>query len=145
MASPMVDERAPADWLEDRVEDGVEDRLDDRGDGHLQRASGEMRAEDRRRHVRVPVGLPVQIRIGGDDGAAITVELVDLAEGGVRFRFLEAGEARLEQRAAFTFLLPGQESCSAEGRVVRVHAGGEFIVVLDRSNASFRDFVGSLA
>ena len=58
--------------------------------------------ENRRRHVRVPLGLPVQIYIGGDR-APITVELVDLAEGGVRFRALgDEGRARVGQRARFT-------------------------------------------
>jgi len=101
--------------------------------------------QNRRRHVRVPVGLPVQIHVGGDR-APLTVELVDLAEGGVRFRALgDEGRARVGQRARFTLVLAGQDACTAEGRVVRVQAGGEIIVVLDRTNEAFRAFVASLA
>jgi len=96
--------------------------------------------------VRVPVGLPVQIHIDGGR-TPIMVELVDLAAGGVRFR-AQGGEedgARLGQRASFTFVVSGQDACFAEGRIARVHASGEFIVTLDRSNDAFRAFIGSLA
>src|ERR1700712_176962 len=90
---------------------------------------------ERRRHLRTPVGLPVQIHLTGRSGA-LTVELVDLAEGGVRFRSL-GDEARVDQRVWFTFLIAERGTCTAEGRILRVHPGGEFIVVLDRSNDVF--------
>jgi hypothetical protein len=101
--------------------------------------------ENRRRHVRVPVGLPVQIHIDDDDAPSM-VELVDLAEGGVRFRMLgDEPRARLGRRVRFTFVVSGHDACSAEGRIARVHAGGELIVTLDRSNDAFRAFIGSLS
>jgi hypothetical protein len=87
----------------------------------------------------------VQIHIGANCGP-VTVELVDLSESGVRFRLVGDGrEARLAERARFTFMVPDQEPCTAEGTIVRVHDGGEFIVVLDWTNESFRGFVASLS
>jgi hypothetical protein len=97
---------------------------------------------NRRRHARVPVGLPVQVHLDGRPDA-ITVELIDLGAGGVRFRAL-SDEARVEQRAAFTLVVAGGEACAAAGRVLRTHPGGEFIVVLDDVSPAFREFVGSL-
>jgi hypothetical protein len=98
---------------------------------------------DRRRHSRFPLGLPVKVHL---DGRAdpITVELMDIAEGGVRFR---AGrdEVRVDQTAAFGFVVPDQRACVAKGRVVRVEGTGEFVLVLEQSNEAFRGFVESLS
>jgi hypothetical protein len=99
--------------------------------------------DERRRHLRFPLGLPVEIHVDGES-EPVVVELVDIAEQGVRFRSV-AGGLRLDQRAAFGFVIPGQQACVANGRVVRIEAGGVFVLSLDRSNAAFRGFVGSLA
>jgi hypothetical protein len=98
--------------------------------------------KNRRRHPRVPVGLPVEVHIA-DSAKTIVVELVDIAKAGVRFRSL-GEEVKVGQRATFTFTVEGQGNCSAEGQVARVHSGNEFIVVLEKANPKFRDFVLSL-
>ena len=43
--------------------------------------------QNRRKHARVPVGLPVEVRISGLEKPLI-VELMDIAPGGIRFRSL---------------------------------------------------------
>jgi hypothetical protein len=98
--------------------------------------------KNRRRHARVPVGLPVQVHLDGR-ADAIIVELIDLAAGGARFRAL-SDEARVEQRAAFTMVVAGAGVCAAAGRVSRTQPGGEFIVVLDEVSPAFCAFVSSL-
>jgi hypothetical protein len=101
------------------------------------------RAENRRRHPRIPVGLPVEIHLAGRD-TPLTVELTDIAAGGVRFRALSS-DVKTEQRATFMFVVAGRGACAAEGRVTRVDPSGEFIVVLDKTSPDFRAFVSSLA
>jgi hypothetical protein len=84
----------------------------------------------------------VEAHIAGKN-KPITVELVDIAKGGVRLRSL-ADEVRLDQRVTLTFLVAGKGRCSAEGHVARMHNGQEFVVALAKANPSFRDFVLSL-
>lgn len=98
---------------------------------------------ERRRHSRFPLGLPVKVHLAGRTDP-ITVELMDIAEGGVRFRAL-SDEVRLDERAAFGFVLPDQPACMAKGRVVRIDGGGEFVLSLEHANDAFRGFLGSLA
>lgn len=101
--------------------------------------------EELRRYPRFAVGLPVRLAIAGR-ADPITVELVDLSEAGGRFRALaDADEVRLDDRAAFGFVIPGQQHCVARGRCVRVPGAGEFALVLDRANDAFRGFLRSLA
>lgn len=101
-------------------------------------------AANRRRHARVPVGLPVEVHVD-DSPQSLTVELIDIAAGGVRLRPLAAGDVAVDRRATFGFILPGGGKCVAGGRVSRVQAGGEFVVVLDRANPAFREFVRALS
>jgi hypothetical protein len=101
------------------------------------------RAENRRRHPRIPVGLPVEIHLSGRD-TPLTVELTDIAAGGVRFRALSS-DVKIDQRATFMFVVAGRGACAAEGRVTRVDPSGEFIVLLDKTSPDFRAFVSSLA
>jgi hypothetical protein len=75
---------------------------------------------------------------------ALTVELSDIAAGGVRFR-APATDVTVGQRAKFTFVVEGSGACAAEGPVTRLNAGGEFIVELDKTSPAFRAFVSSLA
>lgn len=98
---------------------------------------------NRRRHPRVPVGLPVEVHLSGRPDA-LTVELIDIAAGGVRFRPL-ASEVTVGQRARFMFVVEGSGACAAEGPITRLSAGGEFIVELDKTSPAFRAFVSSLA
>jgi hypothetical protein len=100
-------------------------------------------ASDRRRHERVPVGLPVEVHLD-DRSETLTVELIDIAAGGARMRPLSACEVTIAHRATFGFIVPGGSRCVAAGRVTRVATGGDFVVALDRSNPAFLDFLGSL-
>ena len=99
--------------------------------------------ENRRKHARVPVGLPVEVHISGLTSPLI-VELMDIAPGGIRFRSL-TDQVRLEQQATFKFHVADHGECAAEGKVLRIQGGGVFIVALERANRVFRDFVLSLA
>ena len=98
---------------------------------------------NRRRHPRVAVGLPVEVHLSGCANA-LTVELSDIAAGGVRFR-APANDVTLGQRARFMFVVEGSGACAAEGHITRINPGGEFIVELDKTSPAFRAFVSSLA
>jgi hypothetical protein len=98
---------------------------------------------NRRRHPRVPVGLPVEVHLSGRHDP-VTVELSDIAAGGVRFR-APANDVTVGQRARFMFVVEGSGACAAEGHVTRTNPGGEFIVELDKTSPAFRAFVSSLA
>jgi hypothetical protein len=100
--------------------------------------------DNRRQHPRVSVGLPVEVHVTGRN-AAVTVELVDIASGGVRFRPMTDIKVAVDQQATFMFVVAGGSACTAEGRITRVQPGGEFIVVLDHTNPAFRAFVRSLS
>ena len=99
--------------------------------------------QNRRKHARVPVGLPVEVHISGL-AAPLIVELMDIAPGGIRFRAL-TDQVAIDQRATFKFTAANHGECAAEGKVLRVQPGGVFIVALERANRVFRDFVLSLA
>ena len=98
---------------------------------------------NRRRHPRILVGLPVEVHLSGRD-APLTVELTDIAAGGVRFR-APSNDVKVDQRAKFMFIAAGRGACAAEGHITRVDKNGEFIVVLDKTSPDFRAFVSSLA
>ncbi len=99
--------------------------------------------DNRRLHTRIPMGLPVEAHLSGRE-AALTVELADLAVGSARFRAAR-GEVKFDQRASFVFFAAGGHACAAEGPITRIEANGEFIVVLDKTNADFVAFVRALA
>ena len=100
-------------------------------------------APDRRRHLRFPLGLPVEMHLSGRS-QALTVEMMDLSAGGGRFRVTGA-DVRVDQQATFGFVVPDQRRCSARGRIVRVDAPGEFALSLDQANEAFLSFLGLLA
>ena len=102
------------------------------------------RDANRRQHPRVSVGLPVEVHVSGRN-AAVTVELVDIAAAGVRFRPMTDIKVATDQHATFMFVVAGGSACTAEGSITRVEPGGEFIVVLDQTNPAFRAFVRSLS
>ena len=99
--------------------------------------------QNRRKHARVPVGLPVEVRIAGL-AAPLIVELMDIAPGGIRFRSL-TDQVALGQVATFKFHVAEVGECAAEGKVLRIQSDGVFIVELERANRLYRDFVLSLA
>ena len=99
--------------------------------------------QNRRKHARVPVGLPVEVRISGVS-APLIVELMDIAPGGIRFMSL-TDQVALGQVATFKFHVANVGECAAEGKVLRVQPGGVFIVELERANRVYREFVLSLA
>jgi len=96
-----------------------------------------------RKHARVPVGLPVEVHISGL-AAPLIVELMDIAPGGIRFRSL-TDQVTIGQVATFKFHVADVGECAAEGKVLRIHPGGVFVVALERANRVYRDFVLSLA
>jgi hypothetical protein len=98
---------------------------------------------ERRRCPRFRLALPVDVHVAWRN-EPVTVELVDIGQGGARFR-APAGPLRLDQEAAFGFVIPGQHVCVANGRVVRLGADGEFVLSVDRANDAFHGFLVSLA
>jgi hypothetical protein len=107
-------------------------------------ASGE---NERRRTPRFRLALPVNVHVAWRN-APVTVELVDIGRDGARFRS-PVGPLRLDQEAAFGFVIPGQHVCVANGRVVRLGdrpgEEGEFVLSVDRANDAFHGFLVSLA
>lgn len=99
--------------------------------------------QNRRKHARVLVGLPVEVHISGV-ATPLIVELMDIAPGGIRFRSL-TDQVALGQVATFKFHVADVGECAAEGKVLRVQSEGVFIVALERANRVYRDFVLSLA
>jgi hypothetical protein len=110
---------------------------------------------DRRRHLRFPLGLPVNIHVHGRPDP-VSVQMVDIGAKGARFRLAyglapEDASAQatrkvtLDERAAFGFVSPGQHICVASGKVMRVAGDDEFVLSIDRANDAFHGFLGSLA
>lgn len=95
---------------------------------------------DRRRHLRVPLGMPVRVHFAGRT-MPVTVELRDISHGGCYFR---GASAPAFARLAFGFVLPERQVCVARGRVLRVDDGG-FAITIDQSNETFTDFLTGLS
>jgi hypothetical protein len=102
-----------------------------------------IRAVERRKNVRFPLGLPVRVHLTGH-ADPITVEVVDLSARGGRFRTIDE-TVRVDQTASFAFVLPGEKHCTAKGRVVRADDSGEFAVKLSKANRAYLGFVGDIA
>jgi hypothetical protein len=104
--------------------------------------------KDRRRHRRFTLGVPVRLRTEGALRAT-TIELSDVSFRGCRlggFPALLAPE--IDTRVAFGFVLPGRRIALAKGRVVRQvddAAGGGVGLAIERANATFYEFLVSLA
>jgi hypothetical protein len=96
--------------------------------------------KDRRRHPRVPLGMPVRVHFAGRT-VPVTVELRDISHGGCYFR---GASAPAFARLAFGFVLPERRVCVARGRVLRVDGGG-FAITIDHSNDVFTNFVTDLS
>jgi hypothetical protein len=99
--------------------------------------------QNRRKHARVPVGPACGSPYFGL-AAPLIVELMDIAPGGIRFRSL-TDQVTIGQVATFKFHVADVGECAAEGKVLRIHPGGVFVVALERANRVYRDFVLSLA
>jgi hypothetical protein len=108
-----------------------------------QRMASEEPLGDRRRYQRFRLGLPVNVHVAWRN-EPVTVQLIDIGAKGARFRS-GSGVLHLDQEAAFGFVSPGQHVCVANGRVVRVGGDGEFVLSVERANAAFHGFLGSLA
>ena len=106
-------------------------------------AKRDLAQANRRRHPRVPVGLPGAGHLSGC-AAARTGALSDSAAGGVRVR-APASAVPVGHRAPDRVVVEGSGTCAAEGPVTRLSPGGEFIVELDKTSPAFRAFVSSLA
>lgn len=100
------------------------------------------RGAERRRHPRVPLGLPVRVQVAGAVGA-VTLELIDVSSGGGAFR-APATRVRIGDPTAFGFVVAGGAVCVAKGRVIRAHRDG-FAVALDRMNQPFRTFLADIS
>jgi len=98
--------------------------------------------QNRRRHKRFPLGLPVELHVAGREQPVI-VEVVDVSAGGVRLRALESA-VRVAEQATLKFLLPGNRHCVAVGQVARVEKEREIILILKRANPAFKAFLASL-
>ncbi len=98
---------------------------------------------ERRRSPRFRLALPVNVHVAWRS-VPVTVELVDIGREGARFKS-PSGAMRLDQEAAFGFVIPGQHVCVANGRVVRLGDAGEFVLSVERANDAFHGFLVSLA
>jgi PilZ domain len=107
----------------------------------MNRGGNDARTE-RRRHPRFELGLPVTLNVLGR-GRRFVVELVELSLAGARFRGGE--ELRVNDRAAFEFVIPADRHCRATGRCVRTRERGEFALSLDTVNPAYVAFVDDLA
>jgi hypothetical protein len=104
--------------------------------------------EERRRHRRFTVGVPVRLRKEGSP-ASTMIELSDVSFHGCRLRSLsEEAAPPIDARVAFGFVLPGRNIVLAKGRVVRQideSQGGGIGLVIDRANLTFYEFLMTLA
>jgi hypothetical protein len=142
----------------------------DEGSGEQGRSEGDRERGnhgERRRHRRFRLELSVNVHLGGRP-EPVTVEIVDIAPRGVRFRSPagaslastvidgRAGGAGLPgvqilDEASFGFVSREQHICVAHGRVLRAApsqneaAPDEFVVSVERANAAFHSFLASLA
>jgi PilZ domain len=98
---------------------------------------------DRRRHARFALGLPVGVRLG-ERPTPVMVELLDISESGARFQVApDEGhdEVRVAEHVAFGFILPDKASCQAKGQIVRVDRAGQFVLAFDQTNDGFLGFI----
>ncbi|HET6151132.1 MAG TPA: PilZ domain-containing protein [Polyangia bacterium] len=97
---------------------------------------------ERRRHVRVALGLPVGVHLAGRP-SPLTVELLDISVTGGRFRCL-GDKVNLAESATVVFVSQDQRRCYAVGKVVRADASGEFALRIEKRNDAFAAFVSQL-
>lgn len=98
--------------------------------------------QNRRRHKRFPLGLPVELHVAGREQPVI-VEIVDVSAGGVRLRALESA-VKVAEQATLRFLLEGGRTCVAVGQVARIENDRAIILILKRANPAFKAFLASL-
>ena len=104
---------------------------------------------DRRRHARFALGLPVGVRLG-ERRTPVMVELLDISESGARFQTAPEGDTdgpderdqvHVAERVSFGFILPDRAPCQAKGQVVRVDRSGQFVLAFDDTNDGFVGFI----
>jgi PilZ domain len=99
-------------------------------------------SDERRRHPRTYLGLPVRVHFAGDP-RTITLELVDVSLGGAYFRTSDR-RPRRGQWLALGFVTGERQVCAARGRAVRVDESG-FALAFDAVNSDLRNFLEDLA
>jgi len=103
---------------------------------------------ERRRHRRFTVGVPVRLRAAGSTTATM-IELSDVSFRGCRIRGLwNASAPPVNARVAFGFVLPDRNIALAKGRIVRQIAdsqGGGVGMVIEKANVAFYEFLITLA
>ena len=104
--------------------------------------------QERRRHRRFTVGVPVRLRTAGATTATM-IELSDVSFRGCRIRGLwNAATPPVNARVAFGFVLPDRNIALAKGRIVRQVAesqGGGVGMVIEKANVAFYEFLMTLA
>jgi hypothetical protein len=99
-------------------------------------------SDERRRHPRTYLGLPVRVHFAGEPHT-ITLELVDISLGGAYFR-TSGRRPRRGQWLALGFVTGERQVCAARGRAVRVDDAG-FALTFDAVNSALRDFLVDLS
>ena len=99
-------------------------------------------SSDRRRGLRIPLGLPVTLHMAGRP-RRLTVEIVDLSAHGVRLRAPD-DTFRVGERGSLHFVLSEGRACAAGGHVLRVDQSGVVVLALDEANKAFVDFLAAL-
>jgi hypothetical protein len=111
--------------------------------------SGFIVTNERRRHRRFTLGLPVRLRLGAQTPSA-NIELGDLSLRGCLLRgFPPTAIPEIDTPASFGFVLPGREIAAARGRVVRRleggPSGGAVGVEIETANVVFYQYLVTLA
>ena len=99
-------------------------------------------SDERRRHPRTYLGLPVRVHFAGEP-RTITLELVDISLGGASFRTSDR-RPRRGQWLALGFVTGERQVCAARGRAVRVDEAG-FALAFDDVNSALRSFLEDLS
>jgi hypothetical protein len=104
--------------------------------------------DERRRHRRFTVGVPVRLRTQGTAASSL-IELSDVSFRGCRLRTLpNASPPAIDARVALGFVLPGRGIALAKGRVVwrtPENQSGGVGLVIERANVIFYEFLMTVA
>lgn len=99
--------------------------------------------DDRRRHKRFPLGLPVRVQVDGLP-EALTAELADVSQEGCLLK-APGRDIAVGAVVAFGFVMPKQQIVLARGRVVRSDGEGNFALELEQKNEQFRSFLADIS
>lgn len=98
--------------------------------------------QEKRRHPRIFLGLPVRVYLSGEDTAA-TLELCNISIGGGYFR-ISGRQPLVNQWVVCGFVTADRSLCAARGRVVRIDNSG-FALKLESANSAFKTFVEDIS